>query len=82
MTTAAEFLRDFSNVDVAFRSQTGPINAGLAFFQQRHSLDFADRRQTRAFVIPNTTAYTRYRLQVTANHGGAATQLAEWELLG
>jgi predicted alpha-1,2-mannosidase len=48
----------------------------------RTGLDFSDRRQTRAFVIPNTTAYPRYRLQITANHGAAETQLAEWELLG
>jgi predicted alpha-1,2-mannosidase len=48
----------------------------------RSNIDFADRRQTRAFVIPNTTAYPRYRLQITANHGAAETQLSEWELLG
>jgi predicted alpha-1,2-mannosidase len=48
----------------------------------RTNLDFADRRQTRAFVIGNTTAYPRYRLQITANHGAAETQLSEWELLG
>ncbi|GIF22845.1 putative alpha-1,2-mannosidase [Actinoplanes tereljensis] len=47
----------------------------------RSGLDFSDRRQTRAFVIANTTAYSRYRLQITANHGAAETQLAEWELL-
>ncbi|MEV0131502.1 GH92 family glycosyl hydrolase [Dactylosporangium sp. NPDC050688] len=47
----------------------------------RTNIDFADRRQTRAFVIPNTTAYSRYRIQVTANHGAAETQLAEFELL-
>jgi predicted alpha-1,2-mannosidase len=48
----------------------------------RSGLDFSDRRQTRAFTIANTTAYSRYRLQITANHGAAETQLAEWELLG
>ncbi|MFD0522251.1 discoidin domain-containing protein [Paractinoplanes durhamensis] len=47
----------------------------------RTGIDFSDRRQTRAFVIPNSTAYARYRLQITANHGAAETQLAEWELL-
>jgi hypothetical protein len=47
----------------------------------RTNIDFVDRRQTRAFVIPNATPYTRYRLQVTANHGAAETQLAEFELL-
>ncbi|MEV6301376.1 GH92 family glycosyl hydrolase [Actinoplanes sp. NPDC051861] len=48
----------------------------------RTNLDFSDRRQTRAFTIPNTTSYPRYRLQLTTNHGAAQTQLAEWELLG
>jgi predicted alpha-1,2-mannosidase len=48
----------------------------------RTNLDFSDRRQTRAFVLANTTAYPRYRLQVTANHGAPETQLAEWELIG
>jgi hypothetical protein len=47
----------------------------------RTGLDFSDRRQTRAFVIADSAAYSRYRLQISANHGGAATQLAEWELL-
>ncbi|MEV6928138.1 GH92 family glycosyl hydrolase [Dactylosporangium sp. NPDC051485] len=48
----------------------------------RSNIDFVDRRQTRAFVIANSTSYTRYRLQITANHGAAETQLAELELLG
>ncbi|MFC7534008.1 GH92 family glycosyl hydrolase [Actinoplanes sp. GCM10030250] len=49
----------------------------------RTGLDFADRRQTRAFVIPgNPGAYQHYRLQITANHGAPMTQLAEWQLLG
>ncbi|WP_222123108.1 GH92 family glycosyl hydrolase [Streptomyces sp. SLBN-118] len=48
----------------------------------RTNIDFSDRRQTRAFVINNSNAYSGYRLQVTANHGAAETQLAEWELLG
>lgn len=48
----------------------------------RSNIDFSDRRQTRAFVISNTTSYTRYRLQITANHGAAETQLSEWELIG
>ncbi|GGL01303.1 hypothetical protein GCM10012284_39830 [Mangrovihabitans endophyticus] len=49
----------------------------------RSNVDFAFRRQTRAFVIPGSPgAYSRYRLQITANHGATMTQLAEWELLG
>jgi predicted alpha-1,2-mannosidase len=47
----------------------------------RTNMDFSDRRQTRAFVFTNTTAYNRYRLNITANHGDADIQLAELELL-
>ncbi|KUL33026.1 GH92 family glycosyl hydrolase [Actinoplanes awajinensis] len=48
----------------------------------RSNLDFADRRQTRAFVVPGSPgAYQHYRLQITANHGAPLTQLAEWQLL-
>ncbi|GAB3865939.1 hypothetical protein ACFPIJ_13605 [Dactylosporangium cerinum] len=47
----------------------------------RSNVDFADRRQTRAFAVSNGTAYSRYRLQITANHGAAETQLAELQLL-
>ncbi len=48
----------------------------------RVDVDFADRRQTRAFAVPGGTAYIRFRLQITANHGAAETQLAELQLLG
>ncbi|GAA3230870.1 GH92 family glycosyl hydrolase [Dactylosporangium siamense] len=47
----------------------------------RSNVDFADRRQTRAFTVSSSTAYSRYRLQITANHGAAETQLAELQLL-
>ncbi|MER7281242.1 GH92 family glycosyl hydrolase [Dactylosporangium sp. NPDC000244] len=47
----------------------------------RADVDFADRRQTRAFVVTGSASYSRYRLQITANHGAAETQLAEWQLI-
>ncbi|GAA1531736.1 hypothetical protein GCM10009827_056870 [Dactylosporangium maewongense] len=47
----------------------------------RDNVDFADRRQTRAFTAPATATYSRFRLQITANHGAAETQLAELQLL-
>ncbi|WP_433216903.1 GH92 family glycosyl hydrolase [Dactylosporangium sp. CS-047395] len=47
----------------------------------RSNVDFADRRQTRAFVVTGSASYSRYRLQITANHGAAETQLAEWQLI-
>ena len=38
---------------------------------------FAARRMTRAFIINNPTAYSHYRLKITANRGNGITQLAE-----
>lgn len=48
----------------------------------RTNVDFADRRQTRAFSVAGGTSWSRYRLQITANHGAAETQLAEVQLIG
>jgi len=42
--------------------------------------DFAQRFQTRVFDIANTTAYTVYRLNITAVHGAGLLQLAELRL--
>ncbi|RZQ62472.1 ThuA domain-containing protein [Amycolatopsis suaedae] len=41
---------------------------------------FPERYQTRKFDIANTTAYPHYRLNITANGGQSATQLADLEL--
>jgi hypothetical protein len=41
---------------------------------------FAGRGQQRGFVIAEPGAYTFFRLDVTANGGSPALQLAEWEL--
>ena len=42
--------------------------------------DFGDRFQTREFHVANTTAYSFYRLDITANHGDGLIQLAELQL--
>ncbi|MDT7729260.1 MAG: hypothetical protein QOI21_5836 [Actinomycetota bacterium] len=41
---------------------------------------FSDRFQTRTFEFTNTKVYPRYRLNITANAGESATQLADFEL--
>ena len=41
---------------------------------------FADRFQTRKFEFTNTTPYTNYRLNITANSGEPLIQLADWEI--
>jgi hypothetical protein len=42
---------------------------------------FATRFLTKSYAVANnTTAYTYYRLNVTANNGNVGTQFAEWEL--
>ncbi|GAB3498936.1 ThuA domain-containing protein [Amycolatopsis cihanbeyliensis] len=42
--------------------------------------DFPDRFQTKEYSLDNTEAYQRYRLNITANSGESATQLAELQL--
>lgn len=46
----------------------------------RTNEDFPERFQRREFEITNTTAYAHYRLNITANGGESATQLADWGL--
>ncbi|EID56076.1 ThuA domain-containing protein [Saccharomonospora xinjiangensis] len=42
--------------------------------------DFPDRFQPKQYRFDNETAYAHYRLNITANDGESATQLAEFEL--
>lgn len=41
---------------------------------------FADRGQSRTFTFANTTAYSNYRLNITANGGEPIIQLADFKL--
>jgi glucose/arabinose dehydrogenase/PKD repeat protein/type 1 glutamine amidotransferase len=41
---------------------------------------FTDRFQTRKFEFTNTTPYSNYRLNITANSGEPLIQLADWEI--
>ncbi|MGH3455740.1 MAG: glycoside hydrolase domain-containing protein, partial [Nocardioidaceae bacterium] len=47
---------------------------------RRTGEDFPERLQLREFELQNTTAYSHYRLDITANSGDDLTQLAEWQL--
>ncbi|MCT2584314.1 ThuA domain-containing protein [Actinophytocola sp. S1-96] len=42
--------------------------------------EFPERFQLREFELDNTTAYAHFRLDITANRGESATQLADWGL--
>jgi len=42
---------------------------------------FSARFATKTYEITNTVAYSRYRLNITANSGDGLTQLADWEIL-
>jgi len=42
--------------------------------------DFSDRFQTKEYRFSNTTAYSFYRLDISANHGDGLIQLAELQL--
>jgi predicted alpha-1,2-mannosidase len=52
-----------------------------AVLDQRSGETFRWRSQTRPFKVARPGQYERYRLEVTANGGGAKTTLAEIELL-
>lgn len=43
---------------------------------------FASRYLTKTYSFTNTTSYVYYRLNVTANNGAGAIQLAEWDVQG
>jgi uncharacterized protein YjdB len=47
---------------------------------RRTGVTFPSRFQKQEFTIPNTTEYSTYRLDITANNGAFPTQLAEIEL--
>jgi hypothetical protein len=42
---------------------------------------FSDREKTNNYDFPNTTSYTYYRLNITANGGSALFQMAEWRVI-
>lgn len=42
---------------------------------------FAARRETKTYEFENGTAYTYYRMNVTANGGSTLFQLAEWRVI-
>ncbi len=44
----------------------------------RSGQDFGKRYERRTFDVDNDTAYTHYRLEITANHGSDIVQLADW----
>lgn len=41
---------------------------------------FTDRKETKTFELDNNVSYRYYRLSITENNGGSATQIAEWVL--
>jgi hypothetical protein len=48
----------------------------------RNNETFSSRFETRSFTLSNSTSYSYYRLNITANNGDSATQLAEFQLFG
>jgi predicted alpha-1,2-mannosidase len=46
----------------------------------RTGQSFADRQTTTTYAVDNPTAYSRYRLLFTANHGDTITQLSDWSI--
>jgi|GEM_PF-3618034 len=58
-------------------------NDGTAWtvIDSKENQTFTSRFQTNRYLTGNTTAYSRYRLRVTANCGEGLTQLSEFTLL-
>lgn len=46
----------------------------------RTDVDFSNRGETKEYVLSNKNSYRYYKLNVTANHGGDTTDIAEWTL--
>lgn len=47
---------------------------------KRDDITFANRKERQVFPFTNTTAYRRYRLKVTANHGAPLLQISEIQM--
>ena len=48
----------------------------------KSNMKFPVRGATLMYTIPNTTAYSQYRLNVTDNAGSSDVQLVQWQLYG
>ena len=42
---------------------------------------FADRKEEKTYDLTNVDSYRFYRIFIESNHGGNATQIAEWKLV-
>lgn len=42
---------------------------------------FFSRKEEKLFEVTNSIAYRYYKLSIESNHGGLATQIAEWKLM-
>ena len=73
---------DFDNRDPKNWTLQGSTNGTTwVDLDTRSNEDFPERFQKRVFEFTNTTAYAHYRLNITANGGESATQLADFELV-
>lgn len=48
----------------------------------RSGVAFSARQENKSFFFSNETAYSYYKLEITAINGGDITQLSEWQLMG
>jgi len=72
---------DFDGRDLASWTLQGSANGtDWTDLDTKSNVDFPERFQRLEFEIANTTAYAHYRLNITANRGEPATQLADWGL--
>jgi hypothetical protein len=72
---------DFATRDPKNWSLQGSANGSTwVTLNTQSNQTFTARFQKKEYTFTNSTAYVYYRLNITANNGATATQLAEWEL--
>lgn len=49
---------------------------------RQDAASFADRATTQRHTLNTDALYTRFRLNITANHGGKNTAVSDWQLVG
>ncbi|WP_353650372.1 GH92 family glycosyl hydrolase [Nakamurella sp. A5-74] len=61
--------------------QGSPDGTTWTTVDSRTDQAFPDRFATKQYTVATPAAYLYYRLDITANNGGAILQLADWEIL-
>ncbi|HET7544764.1 MAG TPA: fibronectin type III domain-containing protein [Polyangiaceae bacterium] len=81
--TSANDFPDRNPLSWKLEGSSSGADGSWTVLDTRTDQGFVNQFQTRVFTAnPAGTAYSYYRLTITANHGSGLTQLAEWRLFG